>query len=386
MKEFTSQLFERMKSVNAAIDDLELYEFRYALSNLCPKEGWGSIQLESMDALEKKISSRDFYESIQTKKVVGEKVVLDEQIIKLSRMLFVGLVNGDYPVAWINAHFYFDIRAFLFFHRTRYFSNEVTTHFGRKPWRSFEPLQKKLDRVQEIGFRAFRSANAEIDQAFIDVIVRLIDLRGTPILMTLAGPTAAGKTEIMERLYNEFSSRGKKITTIEMDNFLLDRELRGEGAIGEKTTHFALFKQSLSDILSGKQISIPRYDFINATSSHDPQGNLRPGRTPLQIEPADIVFIEGNFPFQTKEISNLIGIKVVYLTDDPVRLKRKWKRDIDYRKKYDPTFFVNRYFKTQFLRADDCYLTQMQYCDIVVDTTGAALWVTPDLITALERR
>jgi hypothetical protein len=33
-----------------------------------------------------------------------------------------------------------------------------------------------------------------------------------------------------------------------------------------------------------------------------------------------------------EEIANLIGVKVVYLTDDPIRLKRKWKRDIDYRK------------------------------------------------------
>ena len=100
---------------------------------------------------------------------------------------------------------------------------------------------------------------------------------------------------------------------------------------------------------------------------------------------ADVIFIEGNFPFQLPEISEAIGIKVVYLTDDPIRLKRKWKRDIDFRKKYDPTFFVNRYFKTQFLRGDDCYALQMKCCDIVVDTTGASLWVTPEIASILGR-
>ena len=67
---------------------------------------------------------------------------------------------------------------------------------------------------------------------------------------------------------------------------------------------------------------------------------------------------------------------MVYLTDDPVRLKRKWKRDIDYRKKYEPTYFRNRYFKDQFIMAEIAYRPQLAMCDLAVDTTGAALWAT----------
>jgi hypothetical protein len=74
----------------------------------------------------------------------------------------------------------------------------------------------------------------------------------------------------------------------------------------------------------------------------------------------------------------------VYLTDDAIRLKRKWKRDIDYRKKYEPTYFRNRFFKDQFLMAQKCYLPQMEVCDIVVDTTGAALWATPEIAKILS--
>jgi uridine kinase len=105
----------------------------------------------------------------------------------------------------------------------------------------------------------------------------------------------------------------------------------------------------------------------------------------LEIEPADILFMEGNFPFHMKEIARWIGIKVVYLTDDPVRLQRKWKRDIDYRKKYDPAYFRNRYFRTQFLRAEDIYRPLMQVCDLVVDTTGAALWASEAMAQILNR-
>jgi uridine kinase len=173
-----------------------------------------------------------------------------------------------------------------------------------------------------------------------------------------------------------------------MDNFLTDRDYREEKGIftqGKEALHFELFKQSLEDITRGKKISIPRYDFVFATSSHDLDGNLKPSGVPIEIEPADIIFIEGNFPFLLGEVVHLIGIKVVYLTDDPIRLKRKWKRDIDYRKKYEPTYFRNRFFKDQFIMAEIAYRPQMEVCDICVDTTGAALWTTPGVAEILAR-
>ena len=96
-----------------------------------------------------------------------------------------------------------------------------------------------------------------------------------------------------------------------------------------------------------------------ATSSHDLDGNLKPDGVPIEIESADIIFIEGNFPFCMRKSLILIAIKVVYLTDDPIRFKRKWKRDIDYRKKYEPRYFCNRYFKDQFIMANFSYIPQM---------------------------
>jgi uridine kinase len=75
---------------------------------------------------------------------------------------------------------------------------------------------------------------------------------------------------------------------------------------------------------------------------------------------------------------------VVYLTDDEVRLKRKWRRDIDYRKKYETNYLRNRFFKEQFTMAETCYQPQMVRCDILVDTSGAALWVTPEITNLLK--
>jgi len=301
-------------------------------------------------------------------------------------MLFVGLVTGRYAEEWVRTHFFFDIRGSYFLHRTIYFTDRVVAHLGGRPFRSFEQKQKQFERYQDLGYKEFKEANAETDQAFMESVQKLIEVRGTPILLAIAGPTAAGKTEIVERLRSTFEQAGRRVASIEMDNFLTDRDYREEKGIhtlGKEAIHFALFRQSLEAISRGQRITIPRYDFVYATSSHDLDGNLKADGVPIKIEPADIVFIEGNFPFLLKEVAHLIGIKVVYLTDDAVRMKRKWKRDIDYRKKYEPTYFRNRFFKDQFLMAQRCYLPQMEMCDMVVDTTGAALWVTPDIARIL---
>ncbi|MBN1315142.1 MAG: hypothetical protein JXA42_06735, partial [Anaerolineales bacterium] len=228
----------------------------------------------------------------------------------------------------------------------------------------------------------------EVDQAFIEIVDKLVAASKPPVVLAIAGPTAAGKTEIVDRLRRFFEQAGKPVTSIELDNFLTDRDQREEKGIytlGKEAIHFDLFKQGLETLSQGRKITIPRYDFIWGTSSHESGGTLKPGSIPIEIHPADIIFIEGNFPFLLEEVAQLIGIKVVYLTDDAIRLKRKWKRDIDYRKKYEPTYFRNRYFRNQFLMAQKCYRPQMQVCDLVVDTTNAAIWCRSEIAEMLKQ-
>jgi uridine kinase len=387
---FSEILYEKIKRLNGGLEELELYEFRYALDNLYPENvGWACVELDQKEEIEKRINTRAFYTGIQLKPRQDGRIVLDEDIVRLTNMLFVGLVTGVYSEEWVRAHFYFDIRGFYFLHRTVYFTGPVLAHLGGKPWKSFEQKQKRFERYQAVGYKDFKEANAEVDQAFIESVQKLIAAKGTSIILAIAGPTAAGKTEIVARLRCSFEQASRQVTSIEMDNFLTDRDHREEKGIhslGREAIHLALFRQSLEAISQGRKITIPRYDFVYATSSHDLDGNLKDGCAPLEIEPADIIFIEGNFPFLLKEVVHLIGIKVVYLTDDAIRLKRKWKRDIDYRKKDEPTYFRNRFFKDQFLMAQKCYLPQMQVCDMVVDTTGAALWVTPEIAEILSQK
>jgi hypothetical protein len=183
---------------------------------------------------------------------------------------------------------FFDVRGFSFLHRTTYFTEEVLAHLGGKPYRQFEQKQSAFERLQDVGYKAVREANAEVDALFIESVRTLFASRGTPILLAIAGPTAAGKTEIVERLRQAFELEGRKMAAIEMDNFLTDREYREAKGIhtqGIQALHFELLKQSLEDITHGKKISIPRYDFIYASSSHDLDGKLKPGGAPIGSNP-----------------------------------------------------------------------------------------------------
>lgn len=379
---FINQLYRRMQAVNPGIAEMEDFEFGYGLESLTPSSGWASIQPLSQAEIERKVHDLAFYTSIQLRPKRNGKPVMDAQVRELTQVLFAGLVAGTYDPDWIHQHFTFDIRGFYFITKTQYYTNEIIERMGGSPYRQFEPLQRRFEGAHAIGYKEFKQSNAEVDQCFLDLVLRLVEIKGAPIVIAIAGQTAAGKTEITERLTERFQASGNQVTTLEIDNFLLDRdyrEARGIDSLGKEALHFERFKICLRDLCQGKRVEIPRYDFISALSSHDLEGSLKPGWQSLIVEPADIVFMEGNFPFLYPEIATLIGVKVVYLTADDVRLKRKWKRDMDYRKKYELTYFLNRYFREQFIMAEQVYRPQMALCDLIVDTTEATIWALPEI-------
>lgn len=377
---FSQDLYDRMKEISPAVEGLELYEFQYCLDNLTPANGWESITLDNRGAIEEKSRDRDYYAGIKISPKVDGKSILDETVVHLTQMLFAGLVKGTYPIEWVKSQFYFDLRGFIFLHRTSYFTSEVVKYFGGAPYRQFEARQKEFERAQAIGYQEFKFANAEVDASFFEIIDRLIELHGTPVLVGIAGPTAAGKTEIVARLRERFQSDGQQVSAFEMDHYFLDRDYReqnGFDSLGREALHFDLMLKSLHELLAGRKITSPRYDFLTGESSHDLKSQLKPGAGTIDVEPADIIFMEGNFPFLLPEIAELVAVKAVYLTDDDIRLKRKWRRDMDFRKKYELNYFRNRYFREQFMMAESAYIPQLKCCDLAVDTSGARLWLTP---------
>ena len=76
---FSAMLFEKMKHVNPGIEELELYEFRYALNNLYPENGgWASVEIDAQEEIENQVNDISFYSGIQIKPKVDGRIVLDD--------------------------------------------------------------------------------------------------------------------------------------------------------------------------------------------------------------------------------------------------------------------------------------------------------------------
>ena len=131
-KAFTAALYEKMCRLTPAVQDLALYEFGYALQNITPQAGWNSVTLLPQAEIEHMVNDRAFYDSIQIKPKVDDRIVLDEKIVRLAHMLFVGLVTGEYPLEWVKTHFYFDIRGFYLPAPHALFHRQSAGALGRK--------------------------------------------------------------------------------------------------------------------------------------------------------------------------------------------------------------------------------------------------------------
>jgi len=383
--QFSEQLYQLRSALNPGLAELELYEFRYALANLTPPQGWASITPPPIARIKQLITELAFFEQIQLKLFKNGRIHLDESILNLTRQLLVGLLNGSYSLDWLKQHFYFDLRAFVFFVRSEYYTQEALARFGNFPYFQGKDTHNQFACQPAIGYKAYQQANLDIDQAFFGIISQLVRTQPQPLLLSLVGPSAAGKTELVARLSHTLQANNFKVSVVEVDNFLKDRTYRDGRPSDLDVMHFDSFKQGIQTLLEGREANIPRYDFQHGTSSHDLQGELRPGCSPLRVAPAEVILLEGNLPFHLPQLGELSGIRMVYLADDWVRLKRKWWRDIDLRKKYDPAYFVNRYFQTQFLRAEQIYRPLIAVCDLLVDTSAAAIYLTPCLQQSLAK-
>ncbi len=90
--------------------------------------------------------------------------------------------------------------------------------------------------------------------------------RGARIVM-LAGPSSSGKTTSANRLATQLRVHGKKPVLMGLDDYYIDRDKIAPGPDGTidfehiNTIDTELFRQNLKDLLEGREIEIPTFDF-----------------------------------------------------------------------------------------------------------------------------
>ena len=142
-----------------------------------------------------------------------------------------------------------------------------------------------------------------------------------PILIAVAGGSASGKTTVVKKIIKQLNS--KDISVISHDDYYKDltkytlEERARVNFDHPDSLDNDLFVAQLKDLLDGKSISKPKYDFVFHNRSSEAE----------LVVPTKIIIIEGILILEDERIRDLATIKIFVESDDDIRFIRRLVRD-----------------------------------------------------------
>lgn len=129
------------------------------------------------------------------------------------------------------------------------------------------------------------------ERKYAEVANQIYARRGSVRIVFIAGPSSSGKTSTSKRLALQCRILGMNPKVIELDNYFVEREMTPRDENGEYdfeclgAMDLALLGQQLNDLLDGKEVDIPRFDFVEGRKYFE--GNK------MQLHEKDILIMEG---------------------------------------------------------------------------------------------
>lgn len=185
-----------------------------------------------------------------------------------------------------------------------------------------------------------------------------------PVIIGIAGGSASGKTSIAHTLYNTFEKTNSVVIIKEDDYYKNQDHLTMAQRVKTNYDHpFAfdheLLIEQLNDLISGKDIEKPTYDYVNHTRS---------AKTEI-VTYSDVIILEGLFVLESKEIRDLLDIKVFVDTPSDVRFIRRLLRDVNERKRTLDSI-VNQYLTTVRDMHEQFIEPSKKYADLIIPEGG----------------
>ena len=146
------------------------------------------------------------------------------------------------------------------------------------------------------------------ERKYADIADQIYSRRGSVKIVFIAGPSSSGKTSTSKRLAIQCRILGLNPKVIELDNYFVDRHLTPRDANGEydfealEAMDLEFLGKQLNDLLDGKEVEIPRFDFKEGKRYFD--GNM------MQLHEKDILIMEGIHALNPAMIPGVDSTKV----------------------------------------------------------------------------
>lgn len=186
-----------------------------------------------------------------------------------------------------------------------------------------------------------------------------------PYVIGICGGSASGKTTVARRIIERLEIPW--VTVLSMDSFykVLTETQHQLAAKNEynfdhpQAFDFDLMCETVRRLREGKSVEVPVYDFT--THRRDKQTKLMYG--------ADVLIFEGILAFHSKELVDLMDMKVFVDTDPDTRLARRLERDIQERGR-DLQGVLTQYLRFVKPAFDTFIAPGMKVADIIVPRGG----------------
>ena len=194
-----------------------------------------------------------------------------------------------------------------------------------------------------------------------------------PIIIGIAGGSASGKTSISRKLFETFEKTNSVVIIKEDDYYKNQDYLPMSERIKTNYDHpFAfdhqLLIEHLNVLINGGTIEKPTYDYVNHTSS----------KVTEVIKYSDVIILEGLFVLESKEIRDLLDIKVFVDTPSDVRFIRRLLRDVKERERTLDSV-VNQYMSTVREMHEQFIEPSKKFADVIIPE-GGKNYVAIDLL------
>ena len=146
------------------------------------------------------------------------------------------------------------------------------------------------------------------------------------IIISIGGPTAAGKTSVAEKLLAHFTAQKKSVIILPCDNYFKtcpgDMEARQNANLDHpERIEFSLLVEHLQALKSGETIQMPSYDFsVKARSDKT-----------TEVKPVEIVIVEGILVLHAEALREMSDVRFYVNADQGLCLPRRMRRDVETR-------------------------------------------------------